>query len=132
MILFLTLLYVGVLQILVKMKIIRWNIWTGCSIAAWGFLLFVALFIPMQFAAPGGDAVVMRNVVSIVPQVMGRVVEVPVTANQRLKEGDVLFRIDPDPFEAALKNVQAQLTLATTRRKAGRRGCRQSLRGRSF
>lgn len=121
MILFLTLLYVGVLQILVKLKIIRWNIWTGSSIAAWGLLLFIALFIPMQFAAPGGDVVVMRNIISIVPQVMGRVVEVPVTTNERLKEGDVLFRLDPDPFEATLKNVQAQLTLATTRLEQSRR-----------
>ena len=121
MILFLTLLYVGFLQILVKLKVIRWNIWTGSSIVAWNLLLFVVLFIPLQFAAPGGKVVVMRNVVSIVPQVAGRVIEVPITTNQPLKEGDVLFRIDPEPFEAAVKGVQAQLALARTRLEQSRR-----------
>ena len=121
MILFLTLLYVGFLQILVKLKVIRWNIWTGSSIVAWNLLLFVVLFIPLQFAAPGGRVVVMRNVVSIVPQVSGRVVEVPIKSNQPLKEGDVLFRIDPEPFEAAVKGIQAQLALARTRLEQSRR-----------
>ena len=121
MILFLTLLYVGFLQIFVKLKIIRWNIWTGSSIVAWNLLLFLVLFIPLQFAAPGGQVVVMRNVVPVVPQVAGRVIEVPVTTNEPLREGDVLFRIDPEPFEAAVKGVRAQLALATTRLEQSKR-----------
>jgi RND family efflux transporter MFP subunit len=63
----------------------------------------------------------MRNIIAIVPQVMGRVIEVPVTTNQPLSEGDVLFRIDPEPFEAAVKSVRAQLALATTRLEQSRR-----------
>ncbi len=121
MILFLTLLYIGVLQILVKMKVLTWNIRTGLSILGWNLLLLIGLFIPMQFAAPAGQLVVMRNVVAIVPQVTGRVIEVPVKTNEPLKEGDVLFRLDPVPYEAALKGVQAQLALATTRLEQSRR-----------
>ncbi len=37
---------------------------------------------------------------SIVPDVAGEVIEVPVEANKPLKAGDVLFRIDPVPYEA--------------------------------
>jgi len=43
----------------------------------------------------------------IVPAVRGRVTEVSVEANTPLKMGDVLFRIDPAPFEAAIHRLQA-------------------------
>ena len=54
------------------------------------------LFIPMGWGAPQGPALVVRNAVSIVPDVAGEVTDVPVSANAPLKAGDVLFTIDPD------------------------------------
>jgi multidrug resistance efflux pump len=45
----------------------------------------------------------------IVPTVEGRVIEVPVQPNTPLKAGDVLFRIDPERYENAVKSLQAQL-----------------------
>ena len=59
-------------------------------------LLNLGLFIPMGWGAPQGPALVVRNAVSIVPDVAGEVTEVPVAANTPLKAGDVLFTIDPD------------------------------------
>ncbi len=112
MILVLTLFYVAVLQILVKLKILSWNIWTGLSIVAWSILLLIGLFIPMQFAAPGGQVAVMRYTVSIVPNVGGLVVDIPAEPNKAMKKGDVLFQIDPIPYHAALEGVEAQLELA--------------------
>jgi RND family efflux transporter MFP subunit len=56
-----------------------------------------------------------RHSVSIVPDVAGEVIDVPVTANSPLKAGDILFRIDPVPFEAQVKALQAQLTLSERR-----------------
>ena len=53
--------------------------------------------------------------VAIVPDVAGEVIEVPVAANTPLKAGDVLFRIDPVPFESQVKAIAAQLKLAETR-----------------
>jgi RND family efflux transporter MFP subunit len=47
--------------------------------------------------------------VQIVPNVAGEVIDVPVQANQPLKAGDVLFRIDPAPYEATVKALEAQL-----------------------
>lgn len=46
----------------------------------------------------------------IVPSVSGRVVEVPVQANVPLAKGDVLFRIDPEPFELRVAELEAQLS----------------------
>ena len=42
-------------------------------------------------------------------EVAGEVIEVPVEANKPLKAGDVLFRIDPAPYQAQVKALEAQL-----------------------
>jgi RND family efflux transporter MFP subunit len=57
----------------------------------------------------------VRNAVAIVPDVAGEVIDVPVAANTPLKAGEVLFRIDPTPYDAQVKAIQAQLKLSTTR-----------------
>jgi multidrug resistance efflux pump len=44
--------------------------------------------------------------------VKGRVTEVPVESNTPLKEGDVLFRIDPKPYQYVVDQKQAALTEA--------------------
>jgi membrane fusion protein (multidrug efflux system) len=54
------------------------------------------------------NAYLYADVVTIAPQVAGRVVEVPVTENQRVRAGDLLFRIDPQPYQLAVDELQAQ------------------------
>jgi multidrug resistance efflux pump len=44
-----------------------------------------------------------------VPRVTGQVTEVPIEPNRPIKRGDVLFKIDPVPFEAAVKAAEATL-----------------------
>ena len=51
----------------------------------------------------------MRNSVQIIPDVVGEVIEVPVVPNKPLRTGDVLFRIDPTPYESTVKALEAQL-----------------------
>lgn len=101
--------YLLVLFILVKMKIVPFNLFWKISPLIVLLLLLVGLFIPMNWGAPQGPALVVRNSVSIVPDVTGEVIDVPVSANVPLKAGDVLFRIDPVPFKASLDAVEAQL-----------------------
>src|SRR5262249_55931090 len=55
-----------------------------------------------------GPALVIRNSVAIVPDVAGEVTDVPVEPNKPLKPGDVLFRIDPTPYQATLGALEAQ------------------------
>jgi multidrug efflux system membrane fusion protein len=50
-----------------------------------------------------------REVVSIRPQVSGQITEIHFTDGADLKKGDLLFTIDPRPYEAALKKTQASL-----------------------
>lgn len=65
--------------------------------------------------APSGPAAVLRHSVQIVPDVTGEVIEVAVQPNALLKAGDVLFRIDPTPYEAQVKSIESQFRLAELR-----------------
>jgi len=101
--------YLVILFILVKMKIVPFNLFWKCSPLIVLLLLMFGLFIPMGWGAPQGPALVVRNSVSIVPNVAGEVTDVPVEANKPLKAGDVLFKIDPVPYQAQVDTVAAQL-----------------------
>jgi RND family efflux transporter MFP subunit len=101
--------YLLLLFVLVKLKIVPFNLFWKVSPVIVLLLLLVGLFIPMNWGAPQGPALVVRNSVSIVPDVSGEMIDVPVSANVPLKAGDVLFRIDPVPFQASLDGLQAQL-----------------------
>ncbi|HEY8435417.1 MAG TPA: HlyD family secretion protein [Sphingomicrobium sp.] len=58
------------------------------------------------------DAQIKQDIVSVSPQVNGQVVEVDVRNGMHVKRGDVLFRIDPQPFQVALEQARAQLAAA--------------------
>ena len=51
----------------------------------------------------------------IVPNVRGKVIEIPVQTNVPLKEGDILFKIDPTPFQGVVDDLNAQLDFSTKR-----------------
>jgi RND family efflux transporter MFP subunit len=109
MIAFLALIYVGALAVLIKLKILPNKPGVWMSSIGWILLLFIVLFIPMQWGAPSGPVRILTYSVQIVPNVSGQVTNVPVVANQRLKKGDVLFEIDDTIFKAAVDGAKAQL-----------------------
>jgi multidrug resistance efflux pump len=51
-------------------------------------------------------------VTPVLPAVKGRVIEVPVQANKPLKEGDVMFRVDPKPYQYIVDQKNAALAEA--------------------
>jgi RND family efflux transporter MFP subunit len=55
---------------------------------------------------------VAMEVVSIVPQVGGKVTAVRIEDGAFVQKGDLLFEIDPRPFEASLASAKAQLAQA--------------------
>jgi RND family efflux transporter MFP subunit len=107
--------YLVILFLLVKLKIVRFNTFWKSSPFIVFLLLLIGLFIPMGWGAPQGSAVVVRNSVAVVPDVAGEVIDVPVMANVPLKANDILFRIDPVPYDAQVKAIAAQLKLSATR-----------------
>lgn len=103
--------YGAILIVLEKIGIISWSRWWAASFVAIWAALQLALLIPMTWTSPQGPALVLRNTVPIVPNVAGEVVEIVSKPNEPLAAGAVLFRIDPVPYEAAVKSIEAQLTL---------------------
>jgi membrane fusion protein (multidrug efflux system) len=86
---------------------------------------FVMLFVPAllvlggiyYWVASGGsvstdDAQVKQDIVSVSPQVNGQVVQVFVRNGAKVKRGELLFRIDPQPYRVALEQAQAALAAA--------------------
>ncbi|MDJ0993013.1 MAG: efflux RND transporter periplasmic adaptor subunit [Dinoroseobacter sp.] len=114
MIVFLTLIYVVVLFVLVKMKILPNTKATWLSTIVWVVVLFIFLFIPMQWGAPSGPTRIVSRAVQVVPNVSGQVVSVPVEANRPVATNDVLFQIDPEPFELAVALAEASLVRVET------------------
>jgi membrane fusion protein (multidrug efflux system) len=58
------------------------------------------------------DAQVKQDIVSVSPQVSGQVVQVFVRNGAQVKRGELLFRIDPQPYRVALEQAEAQLASA--------------------
>ena len=58
------------------------------------------------------NAYVQQDKVSVSALVTGPIVEVAVKENQRVKAGDLLFRIDPTPYRIALEQAEAQIASA--------------------
>src|SRR5258708_17863647 len=55
------------------------------------------------------DATARANVVGIAPRVSGQILKLNVQDNQAVKEGDVLFEIDPEDYRLVLEKAKADL-----------------------
>ena len=86
------------------------NGFTLLTAALGGVALLGALLLGMNYNHPfTSEARFYFNTTPIVPGVSGVVTEVPVKGNTHIKTGEVLFRIDPTPFENAVKAKEAVL-----------------------
>jgi RND family efflux transporter MFP subunit len=101
--------YVAILALFVWLRFIPFNLFWKVSPIIVALALLIGLFIPMGWGAPSGPAAVVRHSVQIAPNVTGEVIDVPVQANVPLNAGDVLFKIDPTPFQATVDQYSAQL-----------------------
>src|SRR5258705_85808 len=74
----------------------------------------VVLIGALYFYLTGGryesteNASLQTGLVAVSASVSGKVVSIEVTENQLVHKGDVLFRIDPDSFHAAVGAAEAQ------------------------
>jgi len=109
---FLTLIYVGLLFGAIKLGFIKLTTFWKISPALWMLLLFFILFVPMQWGAPSGAVNMYQAVIEIVPSVNGEVAEVQARPMVKMKKGDVIFTIDPTQYEAAVKQLKAQMALS--------------------
>ena len=105
--------------IFIKFKWLPWNIYSQVTVVVIPIVLLTVLILTLNVVAPSShDVRVFRFTVPIVSQVRGRVIEVPIEeGNVPVKKGDVLFRIDPTPYQLQVNTLQAQLANAIAQEK---------------
>ncbi|EIK97133.1 secretion protein HlyD family protein [Pseudomonas sp. M47T1] len=111
--LLLILTYAAVCIALFKIFRIPLNKWTVPTAVLGGVVLMGALIFTMNYNHPYSEVARTYFIsVPVIPVVTAKVIEVPVQANVPLEKGDVLFRLDPTPFDNKVKSIKAQLSVA--------------------
>ena len=94
-----------------KLRWLPWNITSQVVVFTIPIVALTALILLLNVVAPSShDVRVVNYVVAVNPRISGLVVEVPIEPNRPVKKGDLLFRIDPRPYE-----IQIQATDASKR-----------------
>jgi multidrug resistance efflux pump len=111
--LLLILLYVAICYVVFKAFRIPVNQWSLVTAVFGGIVGIALLLLTMNYNHPfTTNARIFYTVTPVLPEVKGRVIEVPVESNTPLKVGDVLFRVDPKPYEFVLSQRKAALAEA--------------------
>jgi multidrug resistance efflux pump len=96
--------------IFIKLKLLPWTTPWKVGVAIFPIVAIAAMLLLLNIFAPTtSDVRVVKYIVPIVSQVRGRVIEVPVENNRPVKKGDVLFRIDPTPYQNEVHSLEARL-----------------------
>jgi multidrug resistance efflux pump len=107
--------------IFIKFKWLPWTTPWKVAVVIFPVVAIAALLLLLNIIAPTtSDVRVIKYVVPVVPGVRGRVIDVPVENNRAVKKGDVLFTIDPTPFQNDVNSLQAQLLSAEAKIGADR------------
>src|SRR4051794_23050603 len=118
-----------------KFKWLPWNFTSRFIVITLPIVAMMALFLLLNIAAPvTSDVRAMNYVIPIVPRITGQVTEVPIEPNRPIKKGDVLFKIDPVPFAAAVKAAEATLAMNKVKlvtAEASQRGLEDQLKNAS-
>jgi multidrug resistance efflux pump len=101
--------------IFAKLRLIRLCLPIAIVLAAVGpaFAFFILLSMN-NYHPSSSDARVFQRIVQIVPHLTtpGRVAEIVAQPNAPIKKGDVIFKIDPQPFQFEVDRLQAALAAA--------------------
>ncbi len=115
-----------------KYKLLPWNFVSQVIVVTIPIVGLTLLILVLNIVAPSSHEVrVVNYVVTVNPRVNGLVTDVPIQPNRPIKKGDILFKIDPTPyqievngFKAQIRQLDAQLITAN----ANQRGLGQQLR----
>ena len=96
-----------------KFKWLPWNTVSQVIVITIPIVAITMLILALNVVAPSSsDVRVLKYVVNVVPQVRGRVVAVPAEGNQPMRKGEVLFKLDPTPYQLQVNALEAQLANA--------------------
>ncbi|HTQ00653.1 MAG TPA: biotin/lipoyl-binding protein [Casimicrobiaceae bacterium] len=113
--------------VFIKFKWLPWNITSQVIVVTIPIIALTVMILTLNVVAPSSAKLrVFKYTIPIVSQVRGRVLEVPVEEGNRLvHKGDVLFKVDPTPYQLDVANLEAQLALA----QGGQKETEESLTG---
>jgi len=87
--------------------------WTVPAAVLGGVVLIGGLLLVMNYNHPYSEVVRQYYTTTpIIPEVKGKVIDVDVKMNVPLKAGDILFKIDPEPFQDKVAGIEGKLTAA--------------------
>ncbi len=98
---------------IVKKSARNMSIFVGVGVVLVGAVVFVWLTV----APTTKDGRVFQYVIPIVPNVAGQVIEVPAEPLVTINKGDVLFKIDPFPYQAAVDRLAASVDQANAQKR---------------
>src|SRR5688572_33195152 len=100
-----------------KFKLLVWTTTAAVVVVTIPILGMAALILLLNVYAPSAlDVQVVKYVVQVLPRVTGCVIEVPVEPNRLVRKGEVLFRVDPRPFQFEVDRLEAQLSSTRDRK----------------
>ncbi|MBD3820726.1 MAG: HlyD family secretion protein [Thiotrichales bacterium] len=124
--------YVALAVAVFKIFKIPLNKWTVPTAFLGGVLLIGGLLTLMNYSHPySSQAREYFYTTPISPSVKGRVVEVYAKANQFMKQGTPLFKLDSEPYEDKVKELEAKLIVAKKNQKRAQEMMRKGL-GKQF
>jgi multidrug efflux system membrane fusion protein len=83
--------------------------WPAVVLVAVTLALLILVIWLLDRSPRTDDAYVYADAIDVVPEVNGRIVQLAVRDNQAVKQGDLLFQIDPRPYQDALTRAKASL-----------------------
>lgn len=101
-----------------KFRLLPVNLWTMVtSVFIYGSVLMMGFIFLSRYQPMTSQTRTFAITTPIVAEVKGKVIEVASEGGAPLKQGDVLFKIDPTPYQARVDAVNAQLKLAKMRQE---------------
>jgi multidrug resistance efflux pump len=100
-----------------RLRLIPWG-WVSGTVTVLVGAFILAVFLALFNAlTPSGSIIVASRVVEVIPNVAGEIVSVPVKTNVPIKAGEVLFKIDPTPFQNKVRQLEASSAQAKDQAK---------------
>ena len=104
-----------------KFKWLRWTMAAAVVVITIPIVGLAGLMLVLNVVAPSAlDVQVVKYVVQVIPRVTGRVIDVPVAPNRLVRRGDLLFRIDPRPFQYEVDRARSARRRSRTSRRSER------------
>ncbi|HKU89818.1 MAG TPA: efflux RND transporter periplasmic adaptor subunit [Steroidobacteraceae bacterium] len=93
-----------------KFKWLPWNFISQVIVVTIPIVGLTLLILLLNIVAPSSaDVRVVNYVTAVNARLQGMVIDVPITPNQHIKKGQILFRLDPRPMEIEIRGFKAQI-----------------------